>query len=857
MSTAPPETRRLAAIMFTDMVGYSALTGRDEGLALRLLAHHNELLRPLIARHQGREVKTIGDAFFVEFGSAVGAVHCALEMQRTLAQNNASVPEAHRIQIRIGIHVGDVVQRDNDLFGDGVNIAARLEPQATAGGICVSEDVFRQADRRAEAAFFRIGRVKLKNIAHPMVIYRVTEPGARGPSVVERLRHRFGVRRLGAGTLVALVAVLLACAWLMGRTSMVANAPPVVAPAPKVIDVIVADALNDTGERDLDGLSGLVITALERSRLLHPLTRASMLDLLRGLGHDPHEVLDEKQARLIAAARKVGVLVRITVKVFDSVYSVRLDAIDAAHGAVLLSATEKVLSNRGFPAAVARLTSRMRAGLGESTDENREEDLASLTTTDMEAYQHYFVADALTNRMQMLEAEREFEQATTIDPRFALAWVRLAYVRAWQFKDPSKALEKALEMQERLPLKERYFLKLQRTIAEGDVDHAIAFGRELVERYPNEKEGWYCLGDLLHHRARFAEGLVAFERAVEIDPWFERANDHVVQAKLGLGDYAGAVEAATRFVERVPGPESSEVMVEALLRSGDFEGAYRIAKVLSEQGSINSEQAMGPGTVRLYEGQAVLARQEFERLATSKSKRSQRDAHKGLAWVLVFEGRYRAAFKELDTVMALDRELSDRGDLSRQMSYRAFLTAVGFHDADEVERWLTKALDLKSDDWVAHFYALRAWLAVGKIERAAGVQDFQATVDSFRKLALETARLTQEHQPEAAQAMLETAYRFTDAPGGVADLLIDSYAEHHQPLQVLDMMARIERLKGQRTPDFPSLWVYVYPHAQRQAMHADRELNGADHAKPGLDALKARWQAAEPEVRDVAAVRGE
>ena len=126
---------------------------------------------------------------------------------------------------------------------------------------------------------------------------------------------------------------------------------------------------------------------------------------------------------------------------------------------------------------------------------------------------------------------------------------------------------------------------------------------------------------------------------------------------------------------------------------------------------------------------------------------------------------------------------------------------------------------------------------------------------SFRKLVLETARLTQEQQPEAAQAMLETAYHTTDAPGGVADLLIDSYAEHHQWPMVLDTMMRIERLKGQRTSDFASLWVYGYPHAQWQAMRADRELNGAEHAAAGLEALKTRWRAGEPEVRDVAAVR--
>src|SRR5437764_8359009 len=140
MPTELTEKRKLAAIMFTDMVGYSALAQRDDKVALELLEEHRRLLREIFPRFHGVEIKTIGDAFLVEFGSALEAAQCAIEIQRTLAKRNHDVPSERQIEIRIGIHIGDVMHRESDVYGDGVNIASRIEQLAGAGGICVSMD---------------------------------------------------------------------------------------------------------------------------------------------------------------------------------------------------------------------------------------------------------------------------------------------------------------------------------------------------------------------------------------------------------------------------------------------------------------------------------------------------------------------------------------------------------------------------------------------------------------------------------------------------------------------------------------------------------------------------------------------
>ena len=170
------EQRKLAAIMFTDMVGYSALAQKDEALALRLLDEHQTLLRPFFPKFNGREVETIGDAFLVEFTSALDAVRCAIAIQKALAERNASSPGTTQIQIRIGIHVGDVVQREKNVLGDSVNIAARIEPLAKPGGICVTQQVFDQIHNKLEMPLLKLGTPELKNIQVPVCLYHVLLP---------------------------------------------------------------------------------------------------------------------------------------------------------------------------------------------------------------------------------------------------------------------------------------------------------------------------------------------------------------------------------------------------------------------------------------------------------------------------------------------------------------------------------------------------------------------------------------------------------------------------------------------------------------------------------------------------------
>src|SRR2546429_6436552 len=184
--SASAEQRKLAAIMFTDMVGYSALSQRDDKLAQELLEEHRQLLREIFPRFHGAEIKTIGDAFLVEFNSALEAAQCAIEIQRALAKRNADIPPDRRIEVRIGIHIGDVVHRAGDVYGDGVNIASRIEQLANAGGVCVSMDVERQIRNAIETRFEKLAPTELKNISVPMDLFRIVLPWEKKSEVRER-----------------------------------------------------------------------------------------------------------------------------------------------------------------------------------------------------------------------------------------------------------------------------------------------------------------------------------------------------------------------------------------------------------------------------------------------------------------------------------------------------------------------------------------------------------------------------------------------------------------------------------------------------------------------------------------------
>ena len=273
------ETRKLAAILVSDVVGYSRLAGADEDRILaRLRTLRSDLIDPTIAVHHGRIVKRTGDGSVIEFRSVVDAVRCAIELQNAMVERNAGVPADRRIEFRVGIHVGDVVEEsDGDLMGDGVNVAARLESIAKPGAICLSEQAYWQVKGRLDLAVTDLGPTELKNIAQPIHVYSLqvgvpaqakpAEPVT--PAAPAPQKRRFGLAPLAAA-LAALLVVIAGGAWWFlnaNRPASVAAKAPAEAARLSIVVLPFANLSGDPGQDYLvDALTDELTTSLARIR---------------------------------------------------------------------------------------------------------------------------------------------------------------------------------------------------------------------------------------------------------------------------------------------------------------------------------------------------------------------------------------------------------------------------------------------------------------------------------------------------------------------------------------------------------------------------------------------------------------
>ena len=380
-------TRRLAAILAADVAGYSRLIGADEGGTLQALnAIRAELIDLTIAAHNGRLVKTTGDGLLVEFGSVVDALRCAAEVQAGMAERNATIAKDRRVEYRVGIHQGDIlVEEDGDLFGDGVNIAARLEALAEPGGICASARVQEDAAGKLDLVFEDLGEQALKNIARPVRAYRVA----------------------------------------MERRADAAKEPAPL-PLPDKPSIAVLPFQNMSGDPEqeyfADGMVEEIITALSRIRWLFVIARNSTFTY-KGQAIDVKRVGRELGVRYVleGSVRKGGGRVRITAQLIEAETGAHLWA-DRFDGSL-----EDVFDLQDNVASSV-------AGVIEPTLQAAETARsAGRPTDDLTAYDLYLRAYALvlSSSRQIPEALRLMEQAIARDPRYgtALAWAAFCCLR--------------------------------------------------------------------------------------------------------------------------------------------------------------------------------------------------------------------------------------------------------------------------------------------------------------------------------------------------------------------------------------------------------------------------------------------
>ncbi len=564
--------------MFTDMVGYSALTQRDESLALQLLEEHRQLVRPLFPARGGREIKTIGDAFLVEFASALDAATCAVEMQQVLHEHNLATPPERRIQIRIGLHAGDVIHREGDVFGDGVNIAARIEPLAEAGGICVSEDVARQIqnNKLADCTLVKLGAGELKNITVPVEIYRLVLPWQkRRPEFADRAAFflaKKSVRR--AIVAVAAVAVVLAALW-MRRPS-----EPAVPASEKRLAVL--PLVNLGGEaRDeyfADGMTEELISSLSSVRELSVIARTSITKF-KGTKLDVAE---------IGRALSVGWILEGTVRMAGEQAKVRVSLVDVASQKALWTqefgptikdvfAVQSAIAMSVSDALKVRLlagekSQLTRRGAG-NAEANREYLLGRSQLNKrtgpsvMQAIEHfthaaaddpgfalalagladaYSLAGAGYGTLPRDEANRHARdyavRAVELDHTLAEAHAALAYVKFridWNWAGAEAGFKRALELKPGYARAHEQFgllLAILRRFPESMAEFQRA--QQLDPLSLGVSNG---IGRLLHFERRYEEALVQFKRTLEIDPQFPEVHFNIGITYLAMGRHDEAI----------------------------------------------------------------------------------------------------------------------------------------------------------------------------------------------------------------------------------------------------------------------------------------------------------------------------
>jgi adenylate cyclase len=521
-----PEQRKLAAIMFTDMVGYGALSQRDEALALNLLAEHRILLRGIFLRHEGREIKTTGDGFLLEFPSALAAVRAAVEMQQALHERNESCAAERRVRVRIGIHVGDVVMSDGDIYGDGVNIAARLEPLAASGGICISEDVARPVRNKLSFPVVPLGPADLKNIELPMQVYRVALPweeaiptNSAGTSARSAARVRWTTAIvLGLVTVFSVLAL-----WRPWRatTRETANASAIAESAKSVAVLPFVNMSADKNDEYLsDGMTEELLNVLAKVKGLRVPGRTSSF-AFKGRTEDGifRKVGEELQVKTVleGSVRKAGDKLRITAQLINVAdgYHLWSETYDADMKDIL--AVQSDVAQRVVRALQVQL------GIEEART------LAQTPTQNPEAYRLYLLGRyhfAKFTREGWAAAIRSFEQALQIDPTFVLAYCGLADTYGWcggQILPGREAWAKEKD----LALK------------------ALALDPKLAEAH-------LSLATALFSSRDYAGSVQSLDRALALDPNLALAYDQYGWTLLSMGRPDESVEKERKALELDP-----------------------------------------------------------------------------------------------------------------------------------------------------------------------------------------------------------------------------------------------------------------------------------------------------------------
>ncbi len=576
--------RRLAAILVADMVGYSRLMEADEeGTIARQKAHRKELIDPKIAEHDGRIVKLMGDGMLVEFASVVDAVRCAVEVQRAMQEREADVPEERRIVYRVGVNLGDIVIEDDDIFGDGVNVAARLQALAKPGEVLISGTAFDQVKKKLDYGYRFQGERKVKNIAEPVRLYAVLPDAEAGTVSGSRRSSPKAWRWASAG--LALIVILGGIVWWRPWVPTVepARLAKMAFPLPKKPSIAVLPFNNLSGDKTqeylADGFSENIIQALSKVPEMFVIARNSSFTY-KGKPVKVQRVAEELGVRYVleGSIQKSGDRIRVTAQLIDAIKGHHLWSERYDRKLTDLFAVQDEITQKIVGALEIELTER---------DVTRARRGATGNVKAWEIARRGIHVFRRITKEDNVRARRMAQEAIALDPKYVVALNLLAYTHYYDARlgwsdDPAKSLARTEELAKKIVAldprhPDNYHLLLQIHMLKGENDKAIAVGEEGVDLYPNHSVNIALLAQALVFSGRAEEALALARRAMRLSPhypWYFL--NFVGYAYHEMGRYGEAIDALKKSLARNPNAITTWV---------------RIAAVYSEAGRADEARA--------------------------------------------------------------------------------------------------------------------------------------------------------------------------------------------------------------------------------------------------------------------------
>jgi len=558
--------RKLVAILHADIKGYSRLMHDNEEATVSTLTAYREVMGVLIRQHRGRVVHGSGDSLLAEFISVVDAVQCAVEIQKELKTRNAELSEDRKVEFRIGINLGDVIEKDEDLHGDGVNIAARVENLAKGGGICITRPAYDQVKNKLSLGYEYLGEHAVKNIVEPVRVYRVLmEPEAAGKVIGEKKPEP----KRGQKVALAVVIILLLVAggvgiwnfWLRPPESpiKVASTKKMAFALPDKPSIAVLPFVNLSGDPEQeyfsDGITEAIITALSMVPKLFVIARNSTFTY-KGKPVKVQQVSEELGVQYVleGSVRKAGDRLRITAQLIDALNGHHLWAERYDRNLSDIFAVQDEITKKIITAMQVKLT------------EGEQVRTAAKGTNNLEAYLKCLQANEYWNRLNIESnalAKQLTEEAIALDPEYAWAYYNLGRTQTASVwfgvsKSPKQSITKAMELFQKA-------LVFDDTLAEahgrigflysmiGQHDKGVAEAEHGVTLNPNSALAHMMLGKILTFAGRYEESIPELKKAIRLNP----IPPNIYLYSLGIaycwtGQYEEAITWCEKAVRREP-----------------------------------------------------------------------------------------------------------------------------------------------------------------------------------------------------------------------------------------------------------------------------------------------------------------